>query len=41
MHVAGTVDPEADGDFILPKRTYSSFHEMGLDPCCASSGWTP
>ncbi len=22
----------AKGDFVLPKRTYSSFHESGLDP---------
>lgn len=22
----------AKGDFVLPKRTYSSFHETGLDP---------
>jgi nicotinamidase-related amidase len=22
----------ADGDFALPKRFYSSFHETGLDP---------
>ncbi|MGH2710580.1 MAG: cysteine hydrolase family protein [Actinomycetota bacterium] len=22
----------AQGDFVLPKRTYSSFHETGLDP---------
>jgi isochorismate hydrolase len=31
----------ADGDFVLPKRFYSSFHETGLDPCRGSTGWTP
>jgi nicotinamidase-related amidase len=24
----------AEGDFVLPKRTYSSFHETGLDDLC-------
>jgi nicotinamidase-related amidase len=37
--MAGTTGAEviaelevADGDFVLPKRTYSSFYETGLDP---------
>jgi len=30
----------ADGDFVLPKRTYSSFHESGLDPLLRQFGAT-
>jgi nicotinamidase-related amidase len=28
----------AEGDFVLPKRTYSSFHETGLDDLCRQFG---
>jgi nicotinamidase-related amidase len=28
----------AEGDFVLPKRTYSSFHETGLDPLLRQFG---
>ncbi len=28
----------ARGDFVLPKRTYSSFHETGLDPLLRQFG---
>jgi nicotinamidase-related amidase len=28
------------GDFVLPKRTYSSFHETGLDPLLRQFGAT-
>lgn len=28
----------AGGDFVLPKRTYSSFHETGLDDLCRQFG---
>ncbi len=28
----------AKGDFVLPKRTYSSFHETGLDDLCRQFG---
>ncbi|MGQ0670951.1 MAG: cysteine hydrolase family protein [Actinomycetota bacterium] len=28
----------ADGDFVLPKRTYSSFHGTGLDPLLRQFG---
>jgi nicotinamidase-related amidase len=28
----------AEGDFVLPKRTYSSFHETGLDPLLRAHG---
>lgn len=28
----------AEGDFVLPKRTYSSFHETGLDPLLRQLG---
>lgn len=28
----------AQGDFVLPKRTYSSFHETGLDPLLRQFG---
>jgi len=28
----------APGDFVLPKRTYSSFHETGLDPLLRQYG---
>ncbi len=37
----GEVIPElaaAEGDFVLPKRTYSSFHETGLDDLCRQFG---
>ncbi|HWO69277.1 MAG TPA: isochorismatase family cysteine hydrolase [Actinomycetota bacterium] len=27
-----------EGDFVLPKRTYSSFHETGLDPLLRAHG---
>ncbi len=27
-----------EGDFVLPKRTYSSFHETGLDPLLRAYG---
>ena len=28
----------AEGEFVLPKRTYSSFHETGLDPLLRQFG---
>lgn len=43
--MAGTAGAEVipelaatEGDFVLPKRTYSSFHETGLDPLLRQFG---